>query len=106
MKRFITFATAASAIQVREAGTDSGDASSMIEKTTSAPQTFSPQKRAVAFIQTASKRFLQKPIELDTIDDEVDDHATSLVQYDFISNLEISNLKPFTEVIILKTVSD
>jgi hypothetical protein len=86
MKRFITFATAASAIQVRKAGTDSGDASSMIERPGGQAKQASPNQRRTApsFIQTASKRFLHKPIEPDTIVDDVDDQATSLVQYAFI----------------------
>ena len=107
MKRFITFVTTASAIQVRpKADTDSGDAASMVEiHARSPPQATRhappPGMRPVqppgfiqtdqqidrvstSFIQTASKRFLHKPIEPDTIVDEVDDDATSLVQYDFI----------------------
>ena len=107
MKRFLTFATTASAIQVgRKASTDSGDAASMVEIQTKRPppgtraaqplsatptgfiQTDRQTDRvSTSFIQTASKRFLHKPIEPDTIVDDVDDaddQATSLVQYAFI----------------------
>ena len=94
MKRFVTFATAASALQVRIQKPeldDCADAKSIpeipsglvqVKETTNAQQEIAVQ--GVSFIQRNTRRSLYKPtISPDVVvDDEEEDLGTSFVQFE------------------------